>query len=85
MAEDFGFQPTSKEDFGFKPVEDNFDFKPATQETPKARQFEESPVLERAAKAPTGALESYGRGAANIISGTLGQGFGSLYGFVKSG
>lgn len=51
----------------------------------KSQQFEEAPLIERALKAPTGAIESYGRGAANLVTGTLGQGLGSLYGLATSG
>src|SRR5712671_1221683 len=79
---DLGIQPEENlgiesEDLGITPEK--------SEKESKTHKFEEAPVLERAVKAPTGAIESYGRGAANIISGTLGQGLGSLYGLAKSG
>jgi len=55
----------------------------APKKKSKAEEFEEAPMLERAIKAPTGAYESYLRGGANLVTGTLGQGFGSIAGLVS--
>lgn len=90
MAEDFGFQPT-KEDFGFKPVEskDDFGFQSSSEkptvEKSKAQQFEEAPLLERAVKGPTAALETAVRGPLSFISGTVGKTIGTGVGALQTG